>query len=78
MAREILYMDALKEALNAEMARDDSVFLIGEDIAGGTGTPGGPGAWGGILGITKGLYEQYPARVLDRFTARKAPRTLEA
>ena len=65
MAREILFMDALKEALNSEMARDETVFLIGEDIAGGTGTKGGPGAWGGILGITKGLYEKYPTRVLD-------------
>ena len=41
MARETMFMTAIGEALNAEMARDDSVFLIGEDIAGGTGTPGG-------------------------------------
>jgi len=65
MAREIMFMSAITEALAAEMARDDSVFLIGEDIAGGTGTPGGPDAWGGIMGITKGLHGKYPGRVID-------------
>jgi len=65
MAREIMFMNAIGEALNAEMARDDSVFLIGEDVAGGTGTPGGPDAWGGIMGVTKGLHGRYPGRVID-------------
>ena len=31
--REISYRDALKEALKEEMARDERVFLLGEDIA---------------------------------------------
>lgn len=31
--REITYRDALREALREEMLRDESVFLIGEDIA---------------------------------------------
>jgi len=65
MAREIMFMNAIGEALNAEMARDRSVFLIGEDVAGGTGTPGGPDAWGGIMGVTKGLHGRYPGRVID-------------
>jgi pyruvate/2-oxoglutarate/acetoin dehydrogenase E1 component len=65
MAREILFMNALSEAMDSEMARDESVILIGEDIAGGSGTPGGPDAWGGIMGVTKGLYHKYPGRVLD-------------
>ncbi len=65
MAREIMFMNALSEAMSAEMARDESVILIGEDIAGGAGAPSGPGAWGGIMGVTKGLYEKYPGRVLD-------------
>jgi len=65
MAREIMFMSAIGEALNAEMARDASVFLMGEDIAGGTGTPGGPDAWGGIMGVTKGLHGRYPGRVID-------------
>jgi pyruvate dehydrogenase E1 component beta subunit len=58
-------MNALSEAMDSEMARDESVILIGEDIAGGSGTPGGPDAWGGIMGVTKGLYHKYPGRVLD-------------
>lgn len=65
MAREIMFMTAIGEALNAEMARDESVFVIGEDVAGGTGTPGGPDAWGGIMGVTKGLHGRYPGRVID-------------
>jgi pyruvate/2-oxoglutarate/acetoin dehydrogenase E1 component len=65
MAREIMFMSAIGEALNAEMARDASVFLMGEDVAGGTGTPGGPDAWGGIMGVTKGLHGRYPGRVID-------------
>ncbi len=32
--------DALKEALIAEMHRDDRVFVMGEDIAGGMGARG--------------------------------------
>lgn len=65
MAREIMFMTAIGEALNAEMARDESVFVIGEDVAGGTGTPGGPDAWGGIMGVTKGLHGKFPGRVID-------------
>jgi len=65
MAREIMFMTAIGEALDAEMARDPTVLLIGEDVAGGSGTAGGPDAWGGIMGVTKGLYGKYPGRVLD-------------
>jgi pyruvate dehydrogenase E1 component beta subunit len=65
MAREIMFMNAITEALDSEMARDPRVFIIGEDVAGGSGTPGGPDAWGGIMGVTKGLYGKFPGRVLD-------------
>ncbi|WP_232961227.1 alpha-ketoacid dehydrogenase subunit beta [Pseudomonas putida] len=47
------------------MRRDDTVFIIGEDVAGGAGAPGEEDAWGGVLGVTKGLYHQFPGRVLD-------------
>ena len=30
---------------------------MGEDIAGGMGAPGDDDAWGGVLGVTKGLYD---------------------
>jgi pyruvate dehydrogenase E1 component beta subunit len=38
---------------------------MGEDNAGGAGSPGEEDAWGGVLGVTKGLYHQFPGRVLD-------------
>ena len=33
MAREIMYRDALREAIDEEMERDSTVFIIGEGIA---------------------------------------------
>jgi pyruvate dehydrogenase E1 component beta subunit len=55
MGSERTYADALNEALAEEMARDDRVYLIGEDI--GAGVP---------FGVTKGLREVFGAgRVLD-------------
>ncbi|WP_413791383.1 MULTISPECIES: alpha-ketoacid dehydrogenase subunit beta [unclassified Pseudomonas] len=65
MARKISYQQAINEALAQEMRRDSSVFIMGEDVAGGAGAPGENDAWGGVLGVTKGLYEQFPGRVLD-------------
>jgi pyruvate dehydrogenase E1 component beta subunit len=65
MARKISMRQAINEAMDQEMARDPSVFLMGEDIAGGAGTEGEQDAWGGPLGVTKGLYPKYPGRVLD-------------
>ncbi len=65
MARKISYQQAINEALAQEMRRDSTVFIIGEDVAGGAGAPGEEDAWGGVLGVTKGLYPQFPGRVLD-------------
>ena len=65
MARKISYQQAINEALAQEMRRDTSVFIMGEDVAGGAGAPGENDAWGGVLGVTKGLYDQFPGRVLD-------------
>ena len=65
MARKISYQQAINEALAQEMRRDSTVFIIGEDVAGGAGAPGDNDAWGGVLGVTKGLYHQFPGRVLD-------------
>ncbi len=65
MARKITYSQAINEALAQEMSRDDSVIVMGEDNAGGAGAPGEQDAWGGVLGVTKGLYGKFPGRVLD-------------
>ena len=65
MARKISMRQAINEALDQEMARDPTVFIMGEDIAGGQGGEGELDAWGGALGVTKGLYHKHPGRVLD-------------
>lgn len=54
--REITMAQALNEALKEEMARDERVFLMGEDI----------GEYGGIFKVTKDLIGQFgPERVRD-------------
>src|SRR5437764_4811278 len=65
MTRKITYRQAIHEALVQEMTRDQSVIVMGEDNAGGMGAPGEQDAWGGVLGVTKGLYHKFPGRVLD-------------
>jgi len=55
--REIRYNQGICEALDEEMARDPSVFIIGEDIG---------EHWGGPFAQYKGLAEKYgPKRVRD-------------
>ncbi len=48
--KEVTIRDALREALREEMQRDESVFLLGEDIG---------RYWGGAFGVTKGLAEEF-------------------
>ena len=60
------YRQAINEAIVQEMRRDDKVILMGEDVAGGAGTGGEGDAWGGPLGVTKGLVSEFgEQRVLD-------------
>lgn len=48
--------NALRQAIDEEMARDDRVFVLGEDV----------GHYGGSYKVTKGLYKKYGEwRVLD-------------
>jgi acetoin:2,6-dichlorophenolindophenol oxidoreductase subunit beta len=57
---------ALNEALAQEMRRDPTIIVMGEDNAGGMGAPGADDAWGGVLGVTKGLMPEFGReRVLD-------------
>jgi acetoin:2,6-dichlorophenolindophenol oxidoreductase subunit beta len=65
MARSITYREAINEAIAQEMERDERVIVMGEDNVGGTGSPGQMDAWGGVLGVTKGLYGRFPGRVMD-------------
>ena len=65
MARKITYQQAINEALDQEMAKDKSVIIMGEDVAGGSGGDGEMDAWGGVLGVTKGLWGKYGDRVMD-------------
>jgi pyruvate dehydrogenase E1 component beta subunit len=65
MARTITFQQAINEALQQEMSRDESVVIFGEDVRGGAGSPGEDDAWGGVLGVTKGLAGQFPDRVID-------------
>ncbi len=59
--------EAINEALRQEMARDERVIVIGEDVAGGRGGSAGvQDAMGGVLGVTRGLIGEFGAgRVID-------------
>lgn len=65
MARSITFMDAINEALRQEMERDETVIVFGEDVRGGAGAQGEDDAWGGVMGVTKGLAPAFPDRVID-------------
>src|SRR4030088_2699732 len=54
--RELLYLEAIREALAEEMRRDSKVFVLGEDV----------GAYGGAFGVKQRLHEEFgDLRVLD-------------
>src|SRR3546814_13479128 len=58
--------EAINHTLHAEMERDPSIIVLGEDVVGGAGTAGGQEAIGGIWGTTGGLYAKFGAeRVID-------------
>ena len=66
--REIQFREAVNECLRQEMSRDDSVIIMGEEIAGGAGREeqGVVDAWGGPFRTTIGLIQEFGRdRVLD-------------
>ncbi|ESK37300.1 hypothetical protein P256_02355 [Acinetobacter nectaris CIP 110549] len=65
MSRKLSMKLAINEALDQEMTRDSQMILMGQDTAGGIGTDGESDCWGGVLGVTKGLYSKHGNRVID-------------
>ena len=58
MGERMTISEALREGLREEMARDEDVFCIGEDI-------GIPGGWGGAFTVTLGLEQEFRDRIID-------------
>src|SRR5437868_12647475 len=53
---ETTYLEAITQAMSEEMARDERVFLIGEDV----------GAYGGAFKTSAGIIDKFgPQRVID-------------
>ena len=50
---KISMRDALRDALHEEMARDETIIVLGEDVI----------AHGGPYAVTRGIYEKYPGRI---------------
>ena len=66
--RQLSYRQAINEALRLEMRRDPNVIVMGEDITGApqSDDPKLQDPWGGVLGVTKGLVQEFGReRVLD-------------
>lgn len=56
MARELALRDAIREGMIEEMRRDDTVFLMGEEVA----------EYNGAYKVSKGMLEEFgPRRVID-------------
>lgn len=56
MSREIALRDALREAMSEEMRRDDTVFLMGEEVA----------QYDGAYKVSRGMLKEFgPERVID-------------
>ncbi|MDO3676671.1 alpha-ketoacid dehydrogenase subunit beta [Paenibacillus ehimensis] len=68
MTRKISMSAAINEAMKLAMRKDENVILMGEDVAGGAAVDHlqDDEAWGGVLGVTKGLVQEFGRdRVLD-------------
>ncbi|MFB3114377.1 MAG: alpha-ketoacid dehydrogenase subunit beta [Nitrospirales bacterium] len=56
ISQEVTYLEAISQALDEEMSRDERVFLLGEDI----------GPYGGAFRVTEGFQKKFGEwRVLD-------------
>src|SRR6266536_1928584 len=50
---KISLRDALRDALHEEMARDETIIVLGEDVI----------MHGGPYAVTRGIHEKYPERI---------------
>lgn len=55
MSRKLTFSSAINETLHQEMERDETVFVLGQDVA----------KMGGDFGITKGIWNKWPHRAYD-------------
>ncbi|MCP8967398.1 alpha-ketoacid dehydrogenase subunit beta [Ectobacillus ponti] len=68
MTRKLSMSAAINEAMKLAMRKDENVILLGEDVAGGAQVDHlqDDEAWGGVLGVTKGLVQEFGReRILD-------------
>jgi acetoin:2,6-dichlorophenolindophenol oxidoreductase subunit beta len=68
MTRKLSFSGAINEAMKLAMRNDENVILLGEDVAGGAQVDHlqDDEAWGGVLGVTKGLVQEFGRdRILD-------------
>ncbi|HCI79979.1 MAG TPA: alpha-ketoacid dehydrogenase subunit beta [Ktedonobacter sp.] len=59
--KTVTVAEAVNEAIRLEMRRNPRVILMGEDVAGGATLEHleDDEAWGGVLGVTKGLVQEF-------------------
>ena len=53
--KKMTYAEAIRDGIRGEMKRDPAVYLCGEDV----------GKFGGCFGVTAGLVDEFPGRVVD-------------
>ncbi len=62
MGRKISFTKAINETLHQMMEIDDSVFILGEDVA----------KMGGDFGVTQGIWHRWPDRAVDTALSEQA------
>jgi pyruvate dehydrogenase E1 component beta subunit len=53
--KKMTYAEAIRDGIRVEMKRDPAVYLCGEDV----------GKFGGCFGVTAGLIDEFPGRIVD-------------
>lgn len=53
--KEMTYAEAIRDGMRVELQRDPNVYIWGEDV----------GKFGGCFGVTSGLVDEFPGRVID-------------